>query len=307
MPKTILPYVWFGGKRAVADLVWQRFGDIGYYVEPFFGGGAVYLLRPSWHRRAHELINDVNGFVVNFWRAIKWNPDGILDYVDWMINDLDKHAKQEWLANQYEALKDRLIADPHYYDCKIAGWWAWGINAHVGSGWCERPLARSRCELGRRGINWLTDRTELSNYLHSLSQRLRNAIVTCLDWHKAISLAATLNNWDRFTIGLFLDPPYRQNMRDDRIYMEDDASISDACRQFCTEHSNSKMRIALCGFEGEHNELERYGWAKIEWMARGGYNNQAKQQDGNSRHNERIWFSPSCGVDTKIKTLFEED
>jgi hypothetical protein len=27
------PFPWFGGKRKVADMVWQRFGDVANYVE----------------------------------------------------------------------------------------------------------------------------------------------------------------------------------------------------------------------------------------------------------------------------------
>jgi site-specific DNA-adenine methylase len=40
------PFPWFGGKSRVADIVWDRFGDVANYVEPFFGSGAV-LLHPA--------------------------------------------------------------------------------------------------------------------------------------------------------------------------------------------------------------------------------------------------------------------
>ena len=33
------PYPWFGGKAAIAAVVWDRFGDVPNYVEPFFGSG----------------------------------------------------------------------------------------------------------------------------------------------------------------------------------------------------------------------------------------------------------------------------
>ena len=45
------PFPWFGGKSRVAGLVWDRFGDVPNYVEPFFGSGAVLFGRP--HRAAH--------------------------------------------------------------------------------------------------------------------------------------------------------------------------------------------------------------------------------------------------------------
>lgn len=43
------PYPWFGGKKMVAEAVWERFGDVANSVEPFFGGGAMLLNRPVWH------------------------------------------------------------------------------------------------------------------------------------------------------------------------------------------------------------------------------------------------------------------
>ena len=41
------PFPWFGGKRRVADTVWQRLGECRNYVEPFFGSGAMLLCRPD--------------------------------------------------------------------------------------------------------------------------------------------------------------------------------------------------------------------------------------------------------------------
>lgn len=63
------PFPWFGGKRKVAGLVWRRFGDVTNYVEPFFGSGAVLLGRPAEHRRQVETVNDLDGYVANFWRC----------------------------------------------------------------------------------------------------------------------------------------------------------------------------------------------------------------------------------------------
>ena len=33
------PFPWFGGKSKVSSIVWERFGDVQNYVEPFFGSG----------------------------------------------------------------------------------------------------------------------------------------------------------------------------------------------------------------------------------------------------------------------------
>ena len=44
------------------------------YVEPFAGSAAMLLGAPEGNRV--ETINDFDGFVANFWRAIAHDPDG---------------------------------------------------------------------------------------------------------------------------------------------------------------------------------------------------------------------------------------
>jgi site-specific DNA-adenine methylase len=41
------PFPWFGGKSRAAHLVWERFGNVPNYVEPFAGSLAVLLSRPG--------------------------------------------------------------------------------------------------------------------------------------------------------------------------------------------------------------------------------------------------------------------
>jgi hypothetical protein len=67
--KLFAPFPYFGGKRKVADEVWLRLGDVDNYVEPFCGSCAVLLLRPSEPQT--ETVNDADGLLSNFWRALK--------------------------------------------------------------------------------------------------------------------------------------------------------------------------------------------------------------------------------------------
>jgi hypothetical protein len=133
------PYPYFGGKSTVAPIVWRRLGNVKNYIEPFFGSGAMLLARPDSQLspRLTETVNDKDGFVANFWRAIQADPDSVAEYADWPINENDLHARHVWLVSQRESLTVRLEGDPGYHDTRIAGWWAWGMSCWLGGGFCS--------------------------------------------------------------------------------------------------------------------------------------------------------------------------
>jgi len=134
------PFVWFGGKRKVATQVWDALGDVDNYVEPFAGSLAVLLGRPhdlTDGRRRAETVNDADGFLANFWRAVALDPEAVAAHADYPVNEVDLFARHLWLVNTGRSrLLEGMESDPDWFDAKIAGWWVWGVNAWIGSGWC---------------------------------------------------------------------------------------------------------------------------------------------------------------------------
>ena len=128
------PFPWFGGKSRIAHIVWDRFGDVPNYVEPFAGSLAVLLARP--HAPQTETVNDLDCYLSNFWRAVKADPEAVAAHADWPVNEADILARHRWLLAQAE-FRERIRADADYFDAKVAGWWAWGICSWIGSGWCR--------------------------------------------------------------------------------------------------------------------------------------------------------------------------
>jgi hypothetical protein len=130
------PFPYFGGKSKVASLVWERFGEVRNYVEPFFGSGAMLLGRPLPFDGT-ETVNDFDGLLANFWRALQSDPDAVAHHADWPVNENDLHARHAWLVGQKDSLQARLEGDPEFFDVKVAGWWVWGMACWIGSGFCS--------------------------------------------------------------------------------------------------------------------------------------------------------------------------
>ena len=118
-------------------------GDVPHYVEPFFGSGAVLLNRPHPANRTYssETVNDLDGFVANFWRAVQWYPAETARAASWPVVEVDKTARQIALLRWRESGgRDRLAGDAAYCDPVMAGWWAWAVSCQIGafdgrSGW----------------------------------------------------------------------------------------------------------------------------------------------------------------------------
>ena len=286
------PFPWFGGKRKVAAEVWARFGAVDNYVEPFFGSGAVLLGRPTVD--GNETVNDLDGYVSNFWRAIKHDPDTTADWADWPVSENDLHGRHVWLLQQRETLRPRLEGDPEFYDAKIAGWWVWGIACWIGSGFCSGNGPwwvnddRKLVHLGDNGQGEPAAR--LGQWFAALSDRLKRVRVCSGDWSRVCGPSVTFKHG---ITGVFLDPPYADTAaRQSDLYREDSEDVAHAVREWAIANGDHPLlRIALCGYAGEH--VMPASWDEVAWNAGAGYGGQAEERSGNGRK-ERIWFSPGC-------------
>ena len=131
------PFPYFGGKSGVASLIWYAFGEVKQYIEPFCGSAAVLLGNPK--PASLEVAGDVNCYIANFWRAVKYQPDAVAEQADYPVSHIDLAARHRWLVEP-ERTADLAanLADPEWPgDAQVAGWWCWGQCAWIGSGWCD--------------------------------------------------------------------------------------------------------------------------------------------------------------------------
>jgi DNA adenine methylase len=144
------PFPYFGSKYDVADVVWESLGDPANYVEPFAGSLAVLLGRP--HAGKVETVNDYSGLVVNFWRAVQACPVEVARYADEPVHEASVHGWHRLLVESAEGMRESLEADPRWFDTELAGRWAWGASAWLGSGWCDpKGLWKKRPHLAGAG------------------------------------------------------------------------------------------------------------------------------------------------------------
>ena len=301
------PYPYFGGKRRAAPAVWRELGDPAGYVEPFAGSAAVLLARPVFDGRRVETINDLDGWLVNAWRAIQRTPEVVAKHAYGPVSEIDYHARLAWLQQRRTPdLVAWLEGDPETHDAKAAGWWLYVMACGIGDPFGPGPwrivdgrLVDTRVlpHLGNAGRGINRELPHLGNagqgriaaYLGVFARRLERVRITCGSWERVVtpSVVRSGTGGDG-TRAIFLDPPYTTS--GDLYATTTTDHVAEQVRAWC-ETADPTLRIALCGYDDEHDGLLAQGWHRIEGKAGRGAGYSTRADNG---RRERIWLSPSC-------------
>lgn len=182
MKQQSLPIVpWIGGKRRLAKHILPLFPTHTCYVEPFSGAAALYFLKtPS----KTEVINDINGELVNLYRVVKHHLEEFVRQFKWALVSRQIY---KWLQDTpEETLTDIQRAARFYYLQKQA----------FGGKVAEHTFGISTTSAPR--FNLLRIEEELS----MAHLRLSRTLIEHLDWHKCIE------RYDRPHTLFYCDPPY---------------------------------------------------------------------------------------------------
>ncbi|EBN8183847.1 DNA adenine methylase [Salmonella enterica] len=182
MKEQSLPIVpWIGGKRRLAKHILPLFPAHTCYVEPFCGAAALYFLKtPS----KIEVINDINGELVNLYRVVKHHLEEFVRQFKWALVSRQIY---KWLQDTpEETLTDIQRAARFYYLQKQA----------FGGKVADHTFGTSTTSAPR--FNLLRIEEELSMaHLH-----LSRTLIEHLDWHQCIE------RYDRPHTLFYCDPPY---------------------------------------------------------------------------------------------------
>lgn len=180
MATPIIP--WIGGKRRLADILISRFPPHTCYVEVFAGGAALYFLRPP---ADVEVINDLNGDLVNLYRVVQNHLEEFVRQFKWALSSREVF---KWLqATPGLVLTDIQRAARFFY-----------LQHHCFGGKVESQSWGTATTAP--AVNLL----RLEENLSAAHLRLAGTFIEHLPWHDC------MERYDRPHSFFYLDPPYWQ-------------------------------------------------------------------------------------------------
>lgn len=179
MTKPFIP--WMGGKSRLADKILPLFPEHTCYVEPFAGAAALFFKKEA---SKVEVINDINGELVNLYRVLQHHLEEFVRQFKWAITSSQVF---EWeKTKRPETLTDIQRAARFFY-----------LQKHAFGGKVDNP-AYGTGTLRPEGINLLRIEQDLS----MAHLRLHRVNIENLDW------TACIERYDRPHTLFYLDPPY---------------------------------------------------------------------------------------------------
>ena len=172
---------WMGGKSKLAPFIISGFPKHSCYVEAFCGGAAILLRKP---RAKAEVINDIDGELINLYRCVKHHPEELARQAVGMM-----HSR--WL---FERLKSQSVID--LTDIQRAARY-YSLNRMAFGGGMKNPsFGYSRSSAAGLSVS------RFKQDIERLSSRLDRVFIEHLHWDNCIE------RYDSSNTLVYCDPPY---------------------------------------------------------------------------------------------------
>jgi len=224
---------WPGGKTRLLKHLLPNIPTHAGYVEVFAGGLALLLAKePS----KLEVVNDINGDIVNLYRVAKFHPEALTRELEFLL------ASRRVLQDLNELLKTNALTD-----IQRAAYFLHCNKTSFGGGGTSMAVARNP------GSSAVIGKERLIANLQAFAKRLNRVVVENLDYRRIFKLYDHPGNF------MFLDPPYLDaKVKNYRGWSEIEM------HQFAAEVKNLKSRWIVTV---DDSPLNRTLWKDYHFIA----------------------------------------
>jgi DNA adenine methylase len=219
------PFAYYGGKSRLAPWIVSLLPAHRVYIEPFAGSAAVLLAKA---RSPHEILNDVDGEVVRFFRVLRDRPAELE-----LACTLTPYARDE-----FDACSPALAAEDLDDVERARRWWARSSMSFASTGTVATGFSTSII----RGANNARSMANRVARFGAVAERLRHVTIENRD---ALDVLARYAAPDAVA---YLDAPYagetRTSIRDGR------RPGGDYAHEFHTEDQHRALAAAAQAFPG---------------------------------------------------------
>lgn len=267
------PLKWHGGKYYLASKIVDLMKPHLHYVEPFFGGGVVLLTRDPndtslWlepHKGVSEVINDIHGRLINFWRVLQ-KPE-LFEQFQRRVEAMPM-ARQEWKdAHNFQEGTPVDDAVAFFVDCRQS-------RSGLMTGFTSVTRNRTRREMNGNVSEWIG----AVEGLPAVHERLRRVLIENMP---AVEL---IRREDTPGTLFYCDPPYLHETRTATGAYDHEMSLADH-QKLLAQLVACKGKVMLSGYGSELYDTALAGWNRHTFELP----NNAAGGESKRRMTEVVW------------------
>lgn len=267
------PFAYIGSKGWIAESIIQYMpSNMKTFIDGFFGSGGLFFSRPRWAEC--EIINDLNGDVINFFRVLRDRPKKLIE-----VLQLTPHSRIETreCGKIMHSTKDE-VKRALYFFVRAAQSFAGSTR-----GWRMPTSGKNLAQEWKNKTDPVV--------LYRLAERLQRASIEC---NPALQLIKQYRTRQTF---FYLDPPYL-NVQWIGSSGYNKHSMTEADHQELIEAVlQSPSMFIVSGYDHPlYAQLTDQGYRKIEIPAEAKSINNAQRRKNpavNMNRTEILWISPN--------------
>ena len=178
-----------GGKGRSVNKILSILPAHKTYIEPFFGGGALFFAK---EKVKIEILNDINKDLINFYEVLRTQYDDFIHRFDYVLRSKEQFLEcRKTMSDNSLSPLERAFRF-YYVNQNSFG----GLIRYNKSGGCNSPFGANSDYKHTICNMWDFDKLEIAH------DRIKNAFIECDNYQNIIK------KYDRDYVLFFLDPPY---------------------------------------------------------------------------------------------------
>jgi DNA adenine methylase len=249
------PLTYYGGKQQLSKKILELIPEHKLYSEVFFGGGAIFFVKPL----CQSVINDNNNNLINFYRQLKTNNKKLLNEIEATLYAQEEHRIANKLHFDKITVEDLHFAPEEQVKLKKA--WSVFVLSHMSylSIFGNTFNVSFNCRSGgRTSINnnpRKFNQKKINMVVNQYAERLQETTIFNDDAVKVLKKCDTDHTFH------YIDPPYfNSNCGHYKGYsIEDFENLLKACTEL-------KGKFILSSYPSDilTQYKDKYGWRQIE-------------------------------------------
>lgn len=258
------PLRYFGAKWQLADWIISQMPPHTLYCEPFCGGAAVFFRKPL---AALNVLNDINGDVVNFFRVLRERRDELIEAIN--LTPWSREEYEQALSSFDDADTDPLERARRMYIIANQSF-SGGGTGNKKTGW--------RHQINFNRGTAVTGEWSRLTGLQLAAARLKNAQIENDHALKVIE------RYDSTRTLFYVDPPYVIQSRARAAGRYHHEMNEQDHRDLAARLQQLDGYVLLSGYRSDLYEELYAGWTCLQ---------KSTTTSGNSVATEYLWLSPN--------------